>query len=115
MTREGQGYPCLWHDMMMMMIMPNVESLSTMPNVASLSNKSNIKKLRNNQRTEPHKCNCTNKSNCPLKEKCHFVCMVYKVEVHSRESIGPKLGITPKTATDLTIVMSVEMFLKKYT
>ena len=22
MAREGQGYPCLWHDMMMMMMIP---------------------------------------------------------------------------------------------
>ena len=40
-------------------------SYSIMPNVASLINKSNIKKLRNNQSTEPPKCNCTNKTNCP--------------------------------------------------
>ena len=46
-----------------------------MPNVVSLINKSNIKKLRNNQRTEPPKCNCTNKTNCPLKWKCQLECM----------------------------------------
>ena len=47
-----------------------------MPNVPSLINKSNIKKLRNNQHTEPHKCNCTDKTNCTLKGKIQFVCTV---------------------------------------
>ena len=54
-----------------------------MPHVASLINKSSIKKFRNNQHIKPLKCNCTNKTNCSLKGKCQFECIVYKVEVHS--------------------------------
>ena len=52
-----------------------------MHNVATLINKNNIKKIWNNQHTELPECNCTNKTNCPLK-KCKFECIVYKVEVY---------------------------------
>ena len=54
-----------------------------MPNVANLINKSNIKELSNNQRNEPTKCNRTNKTNCHLKRKGQFECIVYKVKIHS--------------------------------
>ena len=59
-------------------------SHSTIPDVASLINKSNI---RNNQCTEPPKCNCTDKTNCPLKEKCQIEYIVSKGKVYGR---GPK-------------------------
>ena len=54
-----------------------------MPNVAKLINKSNTKKLRNKQRIEPPKCGCFNKVIYPLKGKCQYECIEYKVEVYS--------------------------------
>ena len=48
-----------------------------MPNVASLINKSNIEKLNNKQ------CNSINKALCPLKGKCQYEYIVYKVEVYN--------------------------------
>ena len=43
-----------------------------MHNVTNLISKSNTKKLRNNLGSEPTKCNCTNKADCPLKGKCQY-------------------------------------------
>ena len=63
-----------------------------MPNVINLISKSNTKKLMNNQCSEPPKCNCTNKVNCPLKGKCQYECRVYKVEVHSHGSNNSRVG-----------------------
>ena len=57
------------------------------PNVAILINKINIKNRRNNQRTEPPKSNCTDKTNCPLIGMCHFERIVYKVGVYGRGPI----------------------------
>ena len=67
--------------------------------MASLINKSNVKNHRNNQRTEYSKWNCTNKTNRPLRGKCQFEYIVYKVEY---------------MVVDLTIVTLIEM-LKRYT
>ena len=57
-----------------------------MPNISSIINKSIIKKLRNNQPTVPPKCNCTKKTNYPLKKMCQFECIVYNVELYGRRS-----------------------------
>ena len=64
--------------------MPVCYLYSSMPDVATLINKGNMNKLKNNGRTEPCKCNCTDKTNCSLKRKCQFECVGYKGEVHSR-------------------------------
>ena len=42
-------------------------SYSSMPKVANLINESNAKKLSNKQRIKPPKCNCIDKTTCPLK------------------------------------------------
>ena len=55
-----------------------------MPQMASLISKSHIKKLGNNQHTELPKCNYSDKTNSPLKEKRQFECIVYKIEVYGR-------------------------------
>ena len=57
-------------------------SYSCMPNVANLIN-NNTKKLMNKQWSEPPKCNCIDKTKCPLKGKCEYECIVYKVKVYS--------------------------------
>ena len=54
-----------------------------MPDVTNLINNSNVWNQRNKQRSEPSKCNYIYKTTCPLKEKCQYECLVYKVEVFS--------------------------------
>ena len=78
-----------------------------MPNVASLINKNNIKKHRNNQRTEPPKCNFTDRTNCSFKRKCQFECIVYKVEVYGRGSNDSDLN------KKKVFVGSMQVLLKK--
>ena len=60
-------------------------SYSCMPNINSIINKSNTIKLNKEQYNEKPKCNCNNKTECPLKGKCRYECIVYKVEVYNSE------------------------------
>ena len=57
-------------------------SYNCVPNVANFINKSNTKKLMNKQCREPLKYNCINKTDCPLRGKCQYENVVYKVEVY---------------------------------
>ena len=41
----------------------------------------------NKQRKEPPKCNCINKTNCPLRSKCQYESVVYKVEVYCDHNV----------------------------
>ena len=59
-----------------------------MPNVANLIYKSNTEKLRNKQRIEFPKCNCINKTTCPLKGKCQYECIIYKIALYGELSTG---------------------------
>ena len=56
-----------------------------MPNINSIINKSNTIKLNKEQYNEAPKCNCNNKTGCPLKGKCQFECIIYKVEAYNSE------------------------------
>ena len=56
-----------------------------MPNINSIINKSNTIKLNKEQYNEAPKCNCYNKTECPLKGKCWYECIIYKVEVYNSE------------------------------
>ena len=42
MAREGQGYPCYQHDMMMMMMTPKIWSSNTSVSVTKLAIKENL-------------------------------------------------------------------------
>ena len=53
-----------------------------MPNVVNLI-KAILKKL-NNKHTEFSRFNCINKAICPLKGKCQYECIVYKIQVYNR-------------------------------
>ena len=59
-------------------------SYSCMPSINSIINKFNITKLKE-KHNEALKCNCKDKAGCPLKGKCQYECIVYKVEVYSGE------------------------------
>ena len=65
-------------------------SYSCMPNINSIINKSNTVKLNKEQYNEDSKYNCNNKTECPLKGKCRYKCIVYKVEVYNREPHNSK-------------------------
>ena len=41
----------------------------------------------NKQSKEPLKCNCINKSNCPLRGKCQYESVVYKVEIYCGHNV----------------------------
>ena len=53
-----------------------------MPNVANLIIVT-LKNLEKKQRTKPPKCNCLDKTTFPVKGKCQYDCIVYKMEVYS--------------------------------
>ena len=59
----------------------------------------------NKQSKEPPKCNCINKTNCPLRGKCQYECVVYKVEVYCDHNA---IKNNKKCILDL-----LKMFLKK--
>ena len=51
-------------------------------------------KLNKEKCKEVPKCNCKDKAGCPLKGKCQYECIVYKVEVYSGE---PRNGKNKKS------------------
>ena len=65
----------------------NKVKLSWMASVANLIDKSNTKKLMNKQHKEPPKCNCINKTNCPLKGKCQYESVVYELELYCDNNV----------------------------
>ena len=48
-----------------------------MPNINIIIDKSNIKKLNKEKLKETPKCNCKDKTGCPLKGKCQYEDIVY--------------------------------------
>ena len=51
----------------------------------TIIHKSNTIKLNKEQYNEARKCNCNNKTVCPVKGKCWYECIVYKLEVYNSE------------------------------
>ena len=47
-------------------------------------------KLNKEKHNETPKCNYKYKAQCPLKSKCQYECIVYKVEVYSGEPRNDK-------------------------
>ena len=67
-------------------------SYSCMPNMSSIITKHNKKFLNKKVETEERKCNCRDKTNCPMEGKCLTKCIVYKASVSSLNEAKHYLG-----------------------
>ena len=92
-------------------------SYSCMPNINSIINKSNIMKLNKERHNEASKCNCKDKTGCPLKGKYQNECILYKVEVYSGEPHNCKnkkvyFGSTQERLNIGTIIIELVLLTK---
>ena len=67
-------------------------SYSCMPNMSSIITKHNKTFLNKKVETEERKCNCRDKTNCPMEGKCLTKCIVHKASVSSLNEAKHYLG-----------------------
>ena len=69
-------------------------SYSCMANMASIISSNNKQKLTPPAEEQQKKCNCRNKSQCPLNGNCLEKCVIYQATVRTTNSAETYIGLT---------------------